>query len=197
MNGDYIFRWLGKPKRVHVTISWRVKILCKNQISVSKNEAALEWSHLHFFLYSSCDRDLVLAAKSKIFTIWICRVCWLLSQKTFYQNGLHLFTDILGSSYVFSLYFNLFNPHSNPRTCALFEITFYWNIVVLQCCVSGVQQSELVRHIDIYTFFLGLFPYRSLQSTTLSRVPDMYSYNTHFPSGKTEAESFLWSASGH
>ena len=79
-------------------------------------------------------------------------------RRPFYQNGLHLLTDILGSSYVFSLYFNLFNPHSNRRTCTLFEIAFYWDIVVLQCCIN-FRYSQVNRlYIQMYTLFFRSIP---------------------------------------
>ena len=46
-----------------------------------------------------------------------------------------------------------------------FFFSFYWNIFDTQCStVSGVQQSESVMHIHMFTLFQIIFPYRPLQS---------------------------------
>ena len=41
--------------------------------------------------------------------------------------------------------------HGRPAVKLL--TIFYWCIIDLQCCVSGVQQSESVLQIYIYTLF--------------------------------------------
>ena len=52
-----------------------------------------------------------------------------------------------------------------PVLFSPYFIFIHWNIVDLQCVVSGVQQSESGMHIHISAFFLNiLFPYRSSQS---------------------------------
>ena len=40
---------------------------------------------------------------------------------------------------------------------AFFKKKFYWNIVNLQCCVSGVQQSDSAMQIHIYLFSFRFF----------------------------------------
>ena len=50
------------------------------------------------------------------------------------------------------------NEDDPPYLCNTdFKNFLYWGIVDLQCCVSGVQESESVIHMHISTLFLDSF----------------------------------------
>ena len=67
------------------------------------------------------------------------------------------------------------------ETCcqALFTIFFYWSIVDLQCCVSGVQQCESVIHISAFSQIL--FPYSVKHSFKHILITNTNSFHSHLP----------------